>query len=271
MTGCISVSRELFNTHEHKYDHAVWTQSLPMLPCRRPQAMKLPWEDVSAAPAVSPLGPSLLWGLATAQGCLPVSKGTGSTATAWNAEVRARPFYSQGQGHHHCGGFSFHALLRLQEASPMWRGDAAQRQPAPPRLLRIPSSHHYRPSARPGAAAGAAQQHDTRLLFSLESLAFGYLHTFLRERQEAKWIRNIYGYLRPCPYPHLDGDTSGWAHTLLTTEMGQEATRNMGNAIPPGAWVETRNGSGPGGAERQAGTPLASLAATPPSAFPPGS
>lgn len=132
-----------------------------MLLCQWLWAMKLPWKDVSAAPAVSPLGPSVLWGLATAQGGLPFSKGTGITATAWGAEVRVHPFCSQGQGHHHCGGFSFHALLRLQEASPMWWSDAAQGQPAPPLLLRIPSSHHYRPSARLGAAAGTARQHMT--------------------------------------------------------------------------------------------------------------
>lgn len=120
--------------------------------------------------------------------------------------------------------------------------------------------------------------HDTRLLFSLESLAFGYLHLFLRERQEAEWIRAIYGYLRPGPYrapsgtPHLDGDdTSSCARALSATETGQEVTRSApGCTIPPGAVGRDQESQWPWGAGRQAGTPPASPAATPLPAFPTG-
>lgn len=183
--------------------------------------MKLPWKNVTVAPAA---GPS----------ALPRSAG-------WPRRRGARlargehPFCSRGRGRRGCGGFSFRALLRPQEASPMWRGDAARRQPAPPSLLRTPA---LTTTGLPRGQAPPPARHGTRLLFSLESPAFGSLHPFLRERQEAEWIRAIYGYLHPGPYrapsvtPRLDGDAYGWAHALPTAESG---TRSIpACSSPPG-------------------------------------
>lgn len=85
------------------------------------------------------------------------------------------------------------------EVSPLMFPSACRRKPlgcdrdvAPAPASQKPGSHHYRPSARPGAVAPLA---GTRPFFSLESPGFGYLQLFLRERQEAEWIRAIYGYL----------------------------------------------------------------------------
>lgn len=85
------------------------------------------------------------------------------------------------------------------EVSPLALPSAHRRKPlgcdgdaAPAPASQKPGSHHYRPSARLGAVAPSA---GTRPFFSLESPAFGYLQPFLRERQEAEWIRAIYGYL----------------------------------------------------------------------------
>lgn len=76
------------------------------------------------------------------------------------------------------------------EVSPLMLPSACRRKPlgcdrdaAPAPASQKPGSHHYRPSARPGAVAPLA---GTRPFFSLESPGFGYLQPFLRERQEAE-------------------------------------------------------------------------------------
>lgn len=139
MTVCVSIRRQLFNTHGHGQEHEVWTQNLPTLPCHWPQDIKFPLKNGTAVPAINPLGPAPRRGLAKTQGHLPGCEGTGSTTAAQGAEKRALPSCSQGRGHGRCRGSSFHDLLGLQEASLMRWGDAAPQQPAPPPLLRTPA------------------------------------------------------------------------------------------------------------------------------------
>jgi len=94
------------------------------------------------------------------------------------------------------------------------RCDGATRRGASPRVPRFREPRLSPLPAFHEAGCRSVALHDTRLLFSLESPAFGYLHPFLRERQEAKRLGAIYGYLRPGPYrapsiaPCRDGDDS---------------------------------------------------------------
>lgn len=112
----------------------------------------------------------------------------------------------------------------LQEASLTWWCDAAWRQHMPPPLLRTPAL------TTTGLPRGR--------LFSLESPTLGYLHPFLRERQEVVWIRAIYSYLHPspsqapCPVPwwrYLQLSSPAAHRWVCSTLLGwQVGTRNPG-------------------------------------------
>lgn len=188
--------------------------------------MKFPWKNVTAVTAINPLGPPLCW---------PKHRDA-----AW---LRGRPLLQSGARTQALQRFFLPRSTSSQEASVMWWGDAAQQQPAPPPLLRTPA---FTTTGFPWGRARQLAQHSTRLLFSLESPASGYLHPFLRERQEAKWIRAIYGYLRPSPYPALGGPCALMEIPLFGfMRWGRRGPEAPVSSLL-GQWVRTRNHSGPG-------------------------
>lgn len=198
--------------------------------------MKLPWKNATAAPDVSPLGPSPLRGLAVLhrQGCPAGLWGHRQHCCCclwrWGEvtpllQARARSLLLQR---------FFLPQSPLQEASLMWRCDAAWRQHMPPPLLRTPAL------TTTGLPRG--------LLFSLESPTLGYLHPFLRERQEVVWIRAIYSYLHlspsqaPCALMKIP--TAGLTH-CTPLRQGPEAPQSVPALL--GWQVGTRNPRCPGG------------------------
>lgn len=185
MTVCVSIRRQPFNTHGHGHEHEVWTQNLPTLPCHWPQDMKFPWKNVTAVPAISSFATSPAPGAGQNTGTPAWLRGRRQHPGCSGRREEGAPLLQSGAMSRALQRFFLPRSRRsagsLSDA--MGRCGAAAARASP--TSENPSFHHYRLSVRPSATAGTAQ-HSTARLFSLESPAFGYLHPFLRERQEAK-------------------------------------------------------------------------------------
>lgn len=257
MTVCISVRRQSFNTHGHGYKHQVWTQILPTLPCQWPQDMKFPWKNVTAVPAINPLGRPSCWGLAKTQGCLPGCQSTTSSTTpAQGAEARTQLSCSQGRGHGRCRGSSLHdILLGVQEAGLMRRGDAARQGPRLPhfweaRLSPLPAFREAR------AAAGTAQHRMAPACsFHWNPLLWAIYILFLeRDRKPNESEPSMVTSPQPLPGTALGGPRALMEMPLFGFVLSPPLRwdRRGPEAPVPSIleqWVGTRNHTGPGETE----------------------